>query len=736
MNKPNTFSSVVKWGILCVCLALVWSISPQAAWPSESPSEPNQSAGTDASSNRSAPATMSQMNLQENPEMLLFMDLPPAAPGALTEAERRLDPSTVTTITQEQIYNSGARNLDELMDIYVPNLQLTADRFGFRHMGLRGINSFREDKYLLLVNGREMNEHTQSGAISERDLPMLSDIHHIDIIRGPGSPLYGAGAIAMVINMVTDNVNTFEGAQATTRLGAVEEFYSGEMKYGKKLGPDSGIFLAGGATKYLGADAKDAPVYHSWKDLSILWYDDPTAEHKQIPRDRQAYQDLLKHKYHFEYTHGDFCWWTRYTRGGEDFPAKQLHSVRPGFYGEGYQQLTTAAQYRQNITDAFSLDYLASYDLFDYERLYRGRVETHREDEYLGQIIGRWKCTEAHSLALGGALNYQQFGRPSPGYPHLPPRENLYRDGLPRWDTTTLSAFGEHQWTISDKWTTFLGARVDNNTFTRNMYSQRFTLVHTPTDKDTLKFMYGQSVRMGFAAEMKYTKEKHGELTDPEKIGAYEIRYERRLTDKFWLAGSVFYHDYSMTGYDSNVDASANLGDLKTCGAEVEAVYQSTRWRCSLSQGYTQLINYQERPGVDSLISSEPYGFGKNLANWNNHITKLATHFQVTPKFGLDGSLRVYWGIPGGEDFCAYLDATGRGDGPYPPLDESLFGPSIFLNLGANYRITNRLELRVDGYNLMGCFDKKLNRLLFTHETQKAYRASAAAVGVSLRYTF
>ncbi len=140
-----------------------------------------------------------------------------ASTAALTKTQARLVPAAVTTISREQIQGSSARSLFELLDIYVPNLQWARNNWEASNLGLRGIINDRDDKYLLLVNGRVMNEHTHYGAVTERDLVTLRDINHIDVIRGSGSALYGPGAISMVINIVTDNANTFEGTEVFTR---------------------------------------------------------------------------------------------------------------------------------------------------------------------------------------------------------------------------------------------------------------------------------------------------------------------------------------------------------------------------------------------------------------------------------------------------------------------------------------------------------------------------------------
>ena len=56
------------------------------------------------------------------------------------------------------IRHSGARDLDELLDIYIPNFQRMNEYYEFRKNGLRGINSDRDDKYLILVNGKKCDK--------------------------------------------------------------------------------------------------------------------------------------------------------------------------------------------------------------------------------------------------------------------------------------------------------------------------------------------------------------------------------------------------------------------------------------------------------------------------------------------------------------------------------------------------------------------------------------------------
>lgn len=49
-----------------------------------------------------------------------LMNVEIISPASLTKTTRRLTPATVTTVTQDEIRTSGARSLNELLEIYVP----------------------------------------------------------------------------------------------------------------------------------------------------------------------------------------------------------------------------------------------------------------------------------------------------------------------------------------------------------------------------------------------------------------------------------------------------------------------------------------------------------------------------------------------------------------------------------------------------------------------------------------
>ena len=131
-------------------------------------------------------------------------------PGAITHLTRAETPVSVTVITADDIRYTPARNIYDLIEVYVPGAIWMNYEEG-PQLGVRGLISNRNTKYLLRVNGRTMNNVAHFGALSELEQWDLSDVRQIEIIRGPGSVTYGPGAIAGVIDITTNSTESLQG---------------------------------------------------------------------------------------------------------------------------------------------------------------------------------------------------------------------------------------------------------------------------------------------------------------------------------------------------------------------------------------------------------------------------------------------------------------------------------------------------------------------------------------------
>ncbi|HEY1923579.1 MAG TPA: Plug domain-containing protein, partial [Tepidisphaeraceae bacterium] len=239
--------------------------------------------------------------------------------NTLTMTERQLVPAAVTHIDHEEIDQQNPRTVNDLLNIYVPNLEFSDHTFELPSLGMRGIIGDDNTKYIFLVDGREMNEVTHFGSLTEQDLYLLGDIDSMDVVSGPGSATYGPGAVEGVISLQTYTGLTYQGTEAEVKGGALDEFVSAEFKHGQKLSADSGWFIYGGAAQVTGAGITTAPViqgqfFTAPGNVAVV---PGKSVNVSLPREDAEFDSEPQIKVHAEYDSGGFSLWGRYTRGGQ-----------------------------------------------------------------------------------------------------------------------------------------------------------------------------------------------------------------------------------------------------------------------------------------------------------------------------------------------------------------------------------------------------------------------------------
>ena len=146
----------------------------------------------------------------------------------------RESPGIVTVITQDEIFKSGAHDLLQVLDM-VPGFDFGVDVEGVVGIGVRG-NWGHEGKVLLLWDGLELNEELFSTLQFGAHYP-VAQIKKIEIIRGPGSAMYGGNAELAVINVITIN-NDLNGLMVDGQSAAYSNAISSRgttICYGKKI---------------------------------------------------------------------------------------------------------------------------------------------------------------------------------------------------------------------------------------------------------------------------------------------------------------------------------------------------------------------------------------------------------------------------------------------------------------------------------------------------------------------
>lgn len=160
-----------------------------------------------------------------------------AAPGVVVTADRferqaGETPIGVTVITAEQIRDSGARTLPEVLSREVGFTVRDNSGSPNRQIDLRGFGITGDQNTLVLVNGQRISENELTPA----DLASISlgTVERIEILRSSGAVLYGGGATGGTVNIITRGPKPEErSAQIAATAGSYDT-----------LGASAGINLA------------------------------------------------------------------------------------------------------------------------------------------------------------------------------------------------------------------------------------------------------------------------------------------------------------------------------------------------------------------------------------------------------------------------------------------------------------------------------------------------------------
>jgi len=129
-------------------------------------------------------------------------------------------PATATVIYAAQIEMMGARTLDDVLET-VPGMHISLSTLNRLDSveSIRGIHTGFNSQVLMMLNGVPVQFSPQGGRPPLFRLP-VANIDRVEVIRGPGSAIYGADAYAGVVNVITKDAASIEHTQIGARTGS------------------------------------------------------------------------------------------------------------------------------------------------------------------------------------------------------------------------------------------------------------------------------------------------------------------------------------------------------------------------------------------------------------------------------------------------------------------------------------------------------------------------------------
>ncbi|MBP6609998.1 MAG: TonB-dependent receptor [Paludibacter sp.] len=129
--------------------------------------------------------------------------------GSKIGLSRKVIPLSVSQISKHEIEQTGEINILPALNTYIPGVFVTQRNvlgFGVAAGGsgaitMRGIGGAPNTEVLVLIDGHPQYQGIFGHPLA--DAYVASDVEKVEVIRGPGSLLYGSNAMGGVINIIT-----------------------------------------------------------------------------------------------------------------------------------------------------------------------------------------------------------------------------------------------------------------------------------------------------------------------------------------------------------------------------------------------------------------------------------------------------------------------------------------------------------------------------------------------------
>ncbi|CAM2069894.1 TonB-dependent receptor [Sulfidibacter corallicola] len=556
-------------------------------------------------------------------EELLTLSITTASKIAVSAADA---PGIVSVITREQIQGRGARTLADVLSM-VPGITVARSlQNGYNTTILvRGSFSLNSEDILILKDGKRMNDAFTGGGVTFTPDYPVGHIKQIEIIRGPGSALYGANAFVGVINIITDRDQ--EDNRVSLRAGDHRGWFT-SATLRRQFSPHArlGIDL-----DFVNNELEDIPVngFSQFPEgpafvPSATFSDRVTGDAKQMFT-VDLFLEISRFTIGFEYADTK-----QRNNWGHGIP-KDPHIVSEGvaldlgqdvFSNRDKARFVRASlKYERAFSDRLSLTWLSGYNDFHNFTNYRiGANASHGPWVYSGTGIGAsffydrdtqttfsdlslsWFPSESHSLVVG--LDYQRDEQDATfshvTFPPVPPRDQVvpaYHNGSVILPGTRriLAAYAQHTWTPHEKLGLTLGARFDDYDDFGSSFNPRLAVVYHLSEAIHLKALYGEAFRAPSFSEknQSFTIYIPNPDLEPEELETYELQCNVQ-PNKHWF--------FSLTGFQYDVDQVINQISTNT-NPQNPGETQFRNFGLREGKGIEAELRYQGRQGHDFYVN-------------------------------------------------------------------------------------------------------------------------------------
>lgn len=626
-----------------------------------------------------AASTLEEAHLQRAYGDEAFITIATGSRQLLSQA-----PAVASVITAADIRAMGATDLDQVLAA-VPGLHVSVSPRAYSPLySIRGIYSENNPQVLVLVNDIPItNVYVGDRSQVWGGMP-INNISRIEVMRGPGSALYGADAFAGTINIITKTADEIAGTQTGVRLGSFNTSEGWLLHGGNWKGFDIAFSLEAGTTSgfdgVIDADAQTA-------------FDALTSTVASLaPGSVNLDRDWLDTR--FDISRGP--WRLRL--------GHQVRSIGTGAgAGLALDPRGSGTAHRSNVDLTYNAALARFWDITGTLSFFDTRTETDLvlyppgAFGFTDGIIGSPQVYERHTriglsafyhgfdnhqirIGAGASHNDMHKVREYKNYIQDPVTSMfapLVADGsvvdvsndpslvfIRPNDRKVFYVFVQDEWRFAPTWRLTAGIRHDHYSDFGDTTNPRLALVWQTSPDLTTKVMYGRAFRAPSFSELYNINNPlaiGNKKLKPETIDTAELAFSYEPSPRVNLGLNVYhYRMRDVIRFSPTTGVAENFGTIKGRGFELETRI-SPLDTVTLSANYA--YQWSEDDETGHKIANTPQDLVYVLASWK-------------PFHGLATNLRVSWVVdrvrdaldprPAPDDY-AITDATIR----YTPSDWS-----------------------------------------------------------------
>ncbi|WP_076420464.1 TonB-dependent receptor [Colwellia sp. UCD-KL20] len=553
-------------------------------------------------------------------------------------------PAVASVFTSQQIKSMGATDIDDVLEA-VPGLHVSRNAVGYNPIySFRGVHSSYNSQVLMLVNGIPITNNFVGDRGQVWGGMPVEAIARIEIIRGPGSAIYGADAFSGVINIITKNADSIQKNEVSVRLGtnSTKDAWfslSGQQK-DLKYSTVIEYHKTDGSNKIIEQDAQtlldkvfNTNVSNAPGQLNL------STENIDIRTEVNYQAFTLRAGYQFRNNTGVG------TGLGEalDLDVKQKST-----------RYNIDINYIRHLTDTWQLTAQASYfntsqQVKNNYLIYPVGADIGLGAPFKGGLIGNpenweqqsrvnissiYNGINKHTLTLGVGYFYSDLYRTQETKNYsLGPRGKFIPPGSPlidvsdtpyvflrETDRTNRYIFVQDLWSIANDWELTAGVRYDNYSDFGNTTNPRLALVWSTNLNLSTKLLYGKAFRAPSYADI-------GNINNPvalgnpdlkpEEIETTELAFDYHPGSGFGAILSFYYYEWdNIIQYipDQNGNTAQNFGKQIAHGSELELNWKVSN-NISISANYA--ISKAENKNTNTKVANVPEQQIYTQINWN-----------------------------------------------------------------------------------------------------------------------